>query len=549
MMACIAIIVSWSSVAHGLAGTFTLSETTIADINLAFDEGILTSETLVELYLNRIVAYDDAGPMLNTMIALNPAALETARALDAERRATGPRSILHGVPIVLKDQHDMFGLPTTSGARALRDSYPPDDAFIVRKLRDAGAIILGKTNLDELGTNRTVTLSSFGGQTRNPYDTVRVPGGSSGGTAAAIAANFAAVGIGFDWWGSIQLPSSLNGVVGLMPTRSLVSTDGILAHASERRGVTGPMTRTVADAAAVLDIIVGADPNDPITAASAGRIPATYRDSLDPLGLKGARIGLVQNYLPTSGSVRNLVDAAVADMRSAGAEVVLVQLPSPSLENTYYNDTEYRVNRYLESLGPGARFNTMRELLASDEVLAASVQGLNGDIRPQDDPQYAQVVATRNSFEANLLAVMDANRLDALVYPPLLSTPPVTTASANWPTSTDFRNLNPAPFLGFPSITLPIGMRQITANSSVPFGIEFLGRPFSEPTLIKLAYSFEQVTHRRVPPTSTPPLPGEVVPEPTTAGVFALVAIAGTIFLRTRRNCWTNHLKIGKLTP
>jgi Asp-tRNA(Asn)/Glu-tRNA(Gln) amidotransferase A subunit family amidase len=258
---------------------------------------------------------------------------------------------------------------------------------------------------------------------------------------------------------------------------------------------------------------------------------------------------LVQNYLPTSGSARNLVDAAVAEMRSAGAEVVMVQLTTPSVESTYYDDTEYRVNRYFESLGPGAKFKNMRELLASDEVLAASVVGLNGDIRPQDDPKYTQIVATRNGFEMAVLAVMDANRLDALMYPPLLSTPPITTASANWPTSADFRNLNPAPFLGFPSITLPIGMRQLTATSSMPYGIEFLGRPFSEPTLIKLAYSFEQATRHRVAPTSTPPLPGEVIPEPTTAALFTLVAIAGTIFLRTRRNCWTAESVHGRLMP
>jgi Asp-tRNA(Asn)/Glu-tRNA(Gln) amidotransferase A subunit family amidase/uncharacterized protein YjbI with pentapeptide repeats len=529
----------FATAASAQPGKFTLSEATVADINRAFDEGVLTSERLVQLYLNRIAAYDDAGPVLNTMITLNPAALDTARALDAERRATGPRSPLHGVPVVIKDSLDVFGLPTTFGARALRDSYPPDDAFIVRKLRDAGAVILGKTNLDEFACC-SITLSSLGGRTLNPYALSRVVGGSSGGTAAAIAANFAVVGTGSDWWGSIQEPASLNGVVGLMPTRSLISGDGSL-HLWEQRGVIGPIARTVADAAAMLDVIVGVDPADPVTAASAGKIPESYLDSLEVDGLRGARIGLVQNFLPITSGPRTLVNAAVDKMRSLGAEIVNVQLAAPGTVASLYVEFEYAANRYLESLGPNARFKNVRELVASGEILPyvqGLAQDLNGDIRPQDDPKYAPIVAERNAFEAQVLALMDSNQLDALIYPPLLSTPPpISTAQPVWETANDLRNLNPSPFLGFPSLTLPIGVLQISASESVPYGIEFLGRPFSEPTLIKLAYSFEQGTQHRVPPASTPPLPGETVPEPNAP----LILISGILYLAVARRRPRRH--------
>ena len=297
------------TLAVGQVTTFTLQEATVESINNAFDAGLLTSEHLIELYLKRIEAYDQQGPSLNSFITLNPRVLETARTLDLERQTTGPRSVLHGIPVLLKDHSDTFDMPTTSGSLALRDFVPPDDAFIVTKLRDAGAIILGKTNLDEFGCC-SWGLSSFGGQTRNPYDTTRIAGGSSSGTAAALAANLGVIGTGADGWGSIQEPAALTSLVGILPTNGLVSEDGSYLHFMTR-GAIGPMARTVADAAAMLDVIAGFDPDDPATTASHGNIPDSYLHSLDPTALSGARIGFVTNFLNGANTeTRNLTFAA-----------------------------------------------------------------------------------------------------------------------------------------------------------------------------------------------------------------------------------------------
>ncbi len=496
--------------------TFTLEEATVEHINNAFDTGLLSSERLVQLYLNRIEAYDQQGPTINSIIMINPNALKTARELDMERQTIGARSRLHGIPILLKDSLDTVDMPTTSGSIALRDSIPPDDAFIVKKLRDAGAIILGKTNLDEFACC-SITLSSLGGQTKNPYRLTHVPGGSSGGTAAAIAANFAVIGTGADGWGSIQEPSSLNSLVGVIPTRSLVSGDGTIPPPSVRRGVTGPIARTVADAVAMLDIIAGPDSADPVTAASEGRVPDSYFEFLDENGLNGARIGLVSNFLSGARQdVRDLTMASAARMQSLGAEVIDVNLASPRNSDTFYFDLEYGINRYLESLGPDARFASLQEIIASGEYLPSlddlAFDYLRGDIAPEQDPAYARVVDVRNAFEQHVIGLMASENLDALVYPPLLSHP-ATISSAQgsggiWESEADFRNMNPSPFLGFPSITVPAGFD----GSGLPVGIEFLGQPFSEPTLIRLAYAFEQATRHRVSPATTPPLAGETIP-------------------------------------
>ena len=246
-----------------LAVTFSLEEATIADINAAFDAGALTSEQLVQLYLNRIEAYDEQGPSINSIRTLNPNALETAAALDSERQTTGARSPLHGIPILLKDNFDTFDIPTTGGTDALAGSIPPDDALVVQKFRDAGAIILGKTEMDELAISGN-GYSSLGGQTLNPYQLNRQSGGSSSGTGAAIGANFATVGTGSDTGGSIRTPSSFQGLVSIRPTRGLVSVDGIIPFTLSRDMI-GPMTRTVSDAATTLGVMTQYDPNNPNT--------------------------------------------------------------------------------------------------------------------------------------------------------------------------------------------------------------------------------------------------------------------------------------------
>ena len=287
------------------AATFRLEEATVTDMNAAFDAGELTSEQLTQLYLNRIEAYDEQGPSLNSIITINPNALQTAAELDKERQTIGPRSPLHGIPILLKDNYDTFDLPTTAGSLSLEGSIPPDDAFVVDKLRDAGAVILGKTNLDEFARGSS-GLSSLGGQTRNPYALDRVPGGSSAGTGAAIAANFATAGLGTETGVSIRNPATNNNLVGIAPTEGLVSRDGVVPI-SFTQDRAGPLTRSVSDAAVVLSAIAGYDTSDPVTANSIGKIPAQgYTSFLDENSLNGARIGVLQDFLSALSQVMRL---------------------------------------------------------------------------------------------------------------------------------------------------------------------------------------------------------------------------------------------------
>ena len=268
---------------------FDVTEKSIEELQVAMETGAVTSEKLVEMYLARIEAYDQRGPVINSIIVLNPEAAETARALDEERRVSGTRSPLHGIPVLIKDNYDMAGLPTTNGSIAMASVRPPDDAFQVRRLREAGAVILGKTNLHEFARGIT-TVSSLGGQTRNPYDTSRNPGGSSGGTGAAIAASFSAAGMGSDTCGSIRIPSMHNNLVGLRGTEGLSSRDGIVPL-SHTQDIAGPLTRTVTDLAVMLDATVGTDPADLTTLDADSQIPTTYTSSLNADGLDGAGLG------------------------------------------------------------------------------------------------------------------------------------------------------------------------------------------------------------------------------------------------------------------
>src|SRR5579864_6779859 len=297
-LALAAVIAAWWPVAsRPLAPAFDVTEKTIPELSAAMDAGTVTSRALVHAYLDRIQAYDQRGPALNAMIAINHAALDQAGALDRERAAGRRHGPLLGIPVVIKDNYDTADLPTTAGSVALEGSIAERDAFQVRRLRDAGAVIVGKTNLHEFARGIT-TVSSLGGQTRNPYDPTRNPGGSSGGTGAAVAASFAAAGLGTDTCGSIRYPAAHNSLVGLRPTMGLSSRSGIvpLAHSQD---VGGPLARTVTDVAIILDATAGPDPDDPVTAQSAGHIPPSYRASLDRDGLRGARLGVL---LPLFGS-------------------------------------------------------------------------------------------------------------------------------------------------------------------------------------------------------------------------------------------------------
>src|SRR5262245_4940345 len=356
---CCAVLATAAVVAFGpvfAAKSIELDSATVADINRAFDAGTLTSEKLVQLCLARIAEFDRKGPKLHAVMALNPKALDTARALDAERKTKGKRSALHGIPVVLKDNYDTFDMPTTGGSVLLEGSIPPKDAFVVKKLRDAGAIILAKVNMSEFASGGT--YSSLGGQSRNPHDLLRTPSGSSGGTGVAIAAGYAPIGLGTDTGGSIRGPSTSNGIVGLKPTHGLLSRSGIIPLAlSFDTG--GPMARSVYDVAVALGVMTGVDPTDAATKKSEGNLQTDYAANLRADALKGARIGIARDFLGSDPDVDWVVEASLESMRKAGVTVVDVKYPKWLLDSKgeFYTTVRYpeftaQIAEYLSHLGP-----------------------------------------------------------------------------------------------------------------------------------------------------------------------------------------------------
>lgn len=488
------------------AQPFQLEEATIEDIQQAMKSGKLTAHELVSMYIERIEALDTSGPNLKSILEINPDALDIAQALDAEREEKGARGRLHGIPVILKESIATGDrMQTTAGSAALEGLLAPEDAFIVKRLREAGAIVLAKANLHEFSYGFTTT-SSRGGQTLNPYALNRYPGGSSGGTGAAIAANLGAVGIGEDTGGSIRVPASFNSLVGIRPTLGLVSRTGIVPLAPSL-DIAGPMTRTVADAAAVLDAIAGYDPEDPITAASVGKIPRSYTDFLDRDGLRGARIGVLRAFFGTEDreeqEVSAVIEAAVEELKALGAEIVdPVTIPhlAEILDRAKYpfqglTEFKFAIRDYLARLGPVAPVRTLEEIIATgrtspvvDRVLQLSVQA-----KSLDDPQYLETVAvTHRLARQGILVSMAEHDLDALVHPAILRPPArIGEQQLGW----EITALSPR--AGFPSIVVPAGF----TKEGLPVGIEFLGREFSEPRLIVLAYSFEQGTNHRRPPS------------------------------------------------
>lgn len=500
-----------------LSQTFKLEEATITSINEAYDTGILDAQQLTQLYLNRIDAYD---PLINSIITVNPDALSIAAALDQERQLTGPRSPLHGIPVILKDNYNTFDLPTTAGVLALDGFIPPSDAFQVQKLRDAGAIILAKANLSEFAFSGSTSISSLGGQTVNPYDPLRSPAGSSGGTGAAIGANFGVIGFGTDTGGSIRNPSSFNGLVGVRPTIGLSSRTGIIPLAlSQDTG--GPLTRTVRDAALTLDYTVGYDPSDPITMNSIGNIPASYTDSLSLTGLQGARIGVVRDLFgldsdPEAAPVNDIIDEAITSMESLGATFVDVTIPNladifsyPSLSGFEF---KFNLNDYLAEYN--APYQTLQEIIDSGLFLPSNTNTLNNRNNVEDlatNATYQDIIQNRPVLTQSSL-LMALSGLDALLYPTSIAPPRLNSESQRIGSSNRL-----SAFSGFPAVTLPAGFTTAMADiPSLPVGMEFLGRAFSEPLLLQFAYAYEQAALVRTPPTTTPSLPGEtiVVPEP-----------------------------------
>ena len=498
------------------AQEFQLEEATIAEVHAAFLSGELTCVDLVQGYLDRIEAYDQQGPRLNTIANMNPAVLDEAARMDQTLASGGLSGPLHCIPVLLKDQVETRDLPTTYGSVLFEDFVSSRDATIASRMKDAGALILAKTNMGEFASRY---VGSGFGVIRNPYDPRRNPSGSSGGTGAGVAANLGMIGIGEDTGGSIRGPAAVHSLVGLRPTLQLVSRFGMMP-ANPTTDTMGPMTRTVRDAAILLGVIAGYDPTDPVTAYSVGQVPDSYSDGLSADGLDGARIGIVRD--PMDGSVdtasegyrqvRAVVDTAVDQLRELGAAVVdNVAIPGIDGVNAVYSmnshETEAATDAYLAELD-GAPYTTLRSILLSGRVTPWRARGLAGSLgKTTRDPGYLAHMLARDRVRQDVYQVMAAHGLDALVHatfdhPPSLIAPDVETnpAPADDYGLGDNRLLSPV--LGFPALTVPAGF----TPDGLPVGIEFLGRPFTEAMLMRFGYAFEQATRHRRPPATTPAL-------------------------------------------
>jgi amidase len=494
------------------AVSFELEETTIAQLRQAMESGALTARSIAEKYLSRIRDVDKHGPAINSVIELNPDALAIADALDSERKAKGARGPLHGIPILIKDNIDTADrMMTTAGSLALAGSTPSRDAFVAQKLRAAGAVILGKTNLSEWAnfrsTKSTSGWSGRGGQTRNPYALDRNPCGSSSGSGAAVAANLCLAAIGTETDGSVVCPSSANSIVGIKPTLGFVSRSGIIPIA-HNQDTAGPMARTVTDAVILLGALAGIDPRDGVTREGRGKVRSDYTQFLDPKGLEGSRVGVARKFFGFSEKVDKLMRAAIEAMKSHGAVIID---PADIATTGKFDDSEFEVllyefkadlNAYLAGLGPKAPVHSLKEIIEFNErnrekempyfgqdiMIKAEAKG------PLTSKDYRMALAKnhRLSRTEGIDAVMLKHRLDAMIAP---------TGGPPWPT--DLINgdhftggfSTPSAVAGYSHITVPAGYVH-----GLPVGISFFGRAYGEPTLIKLAYAFEQVTKMRRPP-------------------------------------------------
>jgi amidase len=488
--------------------SFRLDEATISDVHAAYKSGATTAARTVQAYLDRIQAYDQAGPKLNVVIFLNPQALQEAAVLDEHLRRTGKLAgPLHGIPVLLKDNVNTKDMPTTGGSLSLAGYTPASDAAVTRKLRAAGAIIVAKVNLHEFAIWGQ-TVSSILGQTLNPYDLTRTPGGSSGGTAAGLAANFAIAGVGSDTINSIRSPASANSLVGIRPTLGLVSRAGVIPY-SFTQDVVGPLARTVADAAKMLNVLAGYDPDDPATARSVGYIKKDYTKYLKREGVNGKRVGVLRSFFgsaPIHDVVNSVSNKAIEDLRKLGA--TMIDLNTPDLDSgkissdisVHLYELKPALNGYLATAH--APVNSLEEIIASGKFHPDIGDSIRKAQSLELDDGYRLRLQKRSELQARIMKIMADNRLDAIVFPHQQRlVAPVGETQLD-------RNGALGSVTGFPSVVIPAGFSPPTptARLGVPVGIEFLGRPWSENVLIEIGYGYEQATRHRRPPLTTPPL-------------------------------------------
>ena len=495
-----------------------LPEWTITELQEKMESGELTSRRLAELYLGRIEAVDKSGPYINSIIELNPDALEIADALDAERQAGKTRGALHGIPILIKDNIDTHDrMQTTAGSLALEGHIAEKDAFVVKQLRKAGALILGKTNLSEWANfrgKRSISgWSSRGGLTRNPYALDRTACGSSSGSGAAVAANLCAAAVGTETDGSIICPSQTNGIVGIKPTLGLISRNGIIpiAHSQD---TSGPMARTVADAAILLGAMTGVDSQDSSTRLSKKRGLSNYTKFLDRDGLQGARIGVARNMAGTNPRILKVFDFCIEVMKKLGAEIID---PADVRDFDKFGKTELDVlhyefkadlNKYLKSLDGEARVHSMQDVIKFNEENSDKVMPYFGQehmMTAQEKPslsdkKYRDALAKNHSYARTkgLDATMRKYKLDAIVVPsggPAWMIDLVNGDAPNW----DIESTSNAAVAGYPHITVPAGY-----VFGLPIGLSFIAKAWQEPTLIQFAYAFEQATQLRRTPRLLP---------------------------------------------
>jgi Asp-tRNA(Asn)/Glu-tRNA(Gln) amidotransferase A subunit family amidase len=493
--------------------SFNVLETTIAEVHSAYASRQLTCRQLVEMYLDRIETYDKRGPAINAVITINPDALNEADRLDAAYKASGPVGPLHGIPIIMKDQGDAVGMPTTLGSLLFKDYYPDRDAFVVERLKKAGAIILAKATLGELGGGDT--HGSLFGSTKNPYDLARTAGGSSGGSGASVSANFCTVAVGQEGFASIRRPSTWNCVVGMRPTAGLVSRSGVYAGWPSVNGSLGPMARSVTDLAKLLDVMVGYDPDDPVTARGVGRVKKNFAQLLDSNGLKGARLGILRESMgydaePSSedfSKISEVFDRAIGELKTAGAEIVdpvvipnLKDLLAKRAGSRAEEEESFQVFMKRSKKAP---YRTKQEAVRSPDFERVVKHSRERWLRAPSEEANYEYLKAREELMTQLLKVMADHKLDAIVHKAVEHQPTLIADGINPP----YVDQKGAPHINtflvyVPSVVVPAGF----TRDHLPAGITFLGRPYDDGNMIKFAYAYEQATKHRKPPASVTPL-------------------------------------------